>query len=444
MNNSKVRHFTTILAAILVIGLILRIIVILWIPTVPTEDFWSYFQRAAHLTDFSSYDATIGWHEASYPPGYSLLLSLFFGLPFNRLLIAKLVNVFLSCTVILLVSGISSLLFDQETALVAAAITALSPRLILQNTLIASENLLIPLLLLWIFLGMCCMQDLRIIKALLIGGLLGVLSLIRSVVFLISIPWFLSFLPLVKKNLGKLAIFIVILLFGQVLVMLPWAVRNYVVLGKGTFFTTTGGIDLFIGNNSNASGEWYVWTPDLISKYPDFLQKSVVVQDQLAQHTAIKWMEENPIAALKLYFIKWGLIFKNDEFVPDMAIFSKQLSPPYPPSDVLIGNHPLKNYQATLNNLFNDHYWILLILEILGVLFSLFKLIKDKNSIFFSRWLLMVLTALYFPTITAVYLASTRFHWPVTDLLIPFSALPLVLAYKKIKSPFHQRKVVPS
>jgi hypothetical protein len=218
--------------------------------------------------------------------------------------------------------------------------------------------------------------------------------------------------------------------------MLPWAIRNYMVLGKVVFLTTTGGIDLFIGNNSNASGEWYLWTSDMVSKDPDFFQRAVVVQDQLAKQEAIKWIVKNPIAAGKLYFKKWIMIFKNDRFVLDMAIFSKQLSPPWPASDVLIGIHPLKNYQEILIDLFNAHYWLFLILGVLGVIISFIYNAKDMDNIFFCRWLLMVLCALYFPAVSAMFLASTRFHWPSTDLLLPFSALTIVLMYKKIKLSF--------
>jgi 4-amino-4-deoxy-L-arabinose transferase-like glycosyltransferase len=434
LEKTSSQHFTAILIAILMIGLILRVITIFWIPTVPTEDFWSYFQRAQHLTDFGSYDAVLGLHDASYPPAYPLFLSIIFRLPFDRLMAAKVANVLLSFAVMILLSGISRILFNQKVALVATAIAAISPRLILQNTLIASENLFIPLLLLFVLLSMHWLQNYRLLKVFITGGTLGVLSLTRSISLFLSVPWFFSIIPGIKKNAGKLVKFIIFFLLGQLVVMIPWAIRNYLVLGSGTFLTTTGGIDLFIGNNPHANGEWYYWPPDMAAIYPDFSQQSVVIQNQLAQHEAVRWIIENPGAALKLYFRKLGQIFKNDEFVLDMSIFSKQLSPPYPPADVLIGDHPLKSYQGILNDLVNGFYWSLLFLETVGCLISLSKIIKAKDYHFFSRWLLVVLPALYFPIVAAVFLASTRFHWPATDLLIPFAALSLVLVYEKIKS----------
>jgi 4-amino-4-deoxy-L-arabinose transferase-like glycosyltransferase len=412
--------------------LILRLIVVFWIPTVPTEDFWSYFQRAIHLLDNGSYDASLGWHEADYPPGYSLFLSLFLWLPFDRLLTAKIVNVLISSAAIFLTSELARNLFGRKVALVAAVLTSLSPRMILQSTLIASENLFIPLLLLWVLLNFYWLDDHRYRKTFITGCLVGALTLTRTVALLLVIPWLISFLPVLRKNIANLVIMVILFLGGQFIVLAPWAVRNYLVLGKATVLTTAGGLDLFMGNNAHATGEWYAWTPDMESIYPDFSQRSVIVKNELAQHEAVKWIMNNPLDALKLYIKKWKIIFRDDMFALDMAIFSKQLWPPSPPSDVLIGPHPLKQYQAQLNKLFNDHYWVILILEISGIFISLFQLWKSKESILIRKWLLIIATAAYFPAFTALVLASTRFHWPATDLLMPFAALTITFIYTQI------------
>jgi hypothetical protein len=413
------KHFWIALSLIILTGILIRLCVILFIPTVPTEDFWSYFQRAISLADRGVYEATKGYPDAPYPPGYPLLLSLFFKLPFDRILVAKVINVLLSACGLFFTSEIARLLFSRKAALIAGVIYAFYPRSILSCALIASENLFIPLILLWINLIIQSDAGIRIKYSFRNGLVLGAATLTRSISWLFSLPWIIY--QMVKKvPIRQMVINFVVLIITQMLVLLPWAIRNARILGTGTFLTTTSGINLFIGNNSNASGQWYYWPVDIEKVVPDFLSQSVAKQNQIAGKLAKEWIIQHPFEAFKLYCKKWGLMFVNDHFALETAIFAKQLSPPWPAVDVLKDNSLFIPYQKALYVLFDYYYWIFLILGTLGAFLLLIK--NHRSRVFLSKWSLVFLSALYFPTMSAIFLASSRFHWPTTDLMIPFAA----------------------
>jgi 4-amino-4-deoxy-L-arabinose transferase-like glycosyltransferase len=422
-------RYYRILATILFVGLALRLLAVVWIPTLPTSDFWSYFQRASSLADSGDYEAVPGRPDASYPPGYPLLLSLFFRLPLERLIAAKLFNVALGVISILLVSEITRSLFGDPASLIAAAIMAASPRSILSTLLIASENLFLPLLLAWVLAMLTAAQKERL-KATLLGGfLLGLATLVRAVAWLLSIPWLLSQLPL-RLGPRRLAVRFMLLLLTQAIVMLPWAIRNSLTLGRATFLTSTGGINLFIGNNPNATGQWYPWLEDMQATDPGFSERSLVDQDRSAARAALRWIDQNPLNAVSLYLSKWRLMFNDDRFVLDAAVFATHVSPPWPAADALPGDHPLKTHAALLVAFINTFYWVLLILELAGAVVCLAPSRRKAAPCFLSSWLLLALSAFYFPAVSAIFLASTRFRWPTSDLMIPFAAAAIVFALR--------------
>jgi len=414
------RRYWSVLAAILLVAFGVRLAAVAWVPTIPTSDFWSYFQRGSSLADTGVYEAVPGRPDASYPPAYPLLLSLFFRLPVNRLIAAKLVNVVLGTLAVLLLAAVTRSLFGEPPSLIAAAIAALNPRSILCSLLIASENLFLPLLLAWI-LVMLWSSPRDDWKGPVLGGiLLGAATLTRVVAWLLPVPWLLSRSPLNPK--ARSLVHLLLLVICEVIVMLPWAVRNAIVLGHPTFLTSTAGINLFIGNNPNATGQWYPWLQDMEEIDPAFSRRSLPDQDRAAARAAVRWIGSNPLQAVSLYLTKWRLMFIDDRFPLDAAALATDVTPPWPSADVLAGEHPLKTHSAVLLGFTNAFYWALLSLGILGALRSLPLSRSNAQHPLLSQWLLLVLSALYFPTVSAIFLASSRFHWPTLDLLIPFAA----------------------
>jgi hypothetical protein len=196
-------------------------------------------------------------------------------------------------------------------------------------------------------------------------------------------------------------------------------------LGAPVLLSTVGGVDLLIGNSPNANGGWYPWAEYMRSIDPLFDQRDIVDQDRRARQVALGWIAAHPGSALRLYFEKWRLMFADDRYVGDFAIFVTDISPPWPPQDALPGPHVLKVHEDIVIGVLNGAYWALMALEILGLMAWLG--IRWKQAGAGPREpLLLLATAVYFPAVSAVFLAQTRFRWPATDLMIPFAAFFLV------------------
>ena len=415
------RRSKIFLAAILTCAFVLRLASILLIPTSPTSDFWSYFQRAASLADKGIYDAMVGRPDASYPPAYPLLLSVVFRLPVDRLLGAKLTNVGLGVVAVVLIFYITQSLVGESAGLVAAAILAVSPTQALLPILIASENLFTPLLFAWILLIISMPRSTR--TAFAAGLITGVLTLTRAIAVVLPLPWALAALS-GKPGLRRFIAGLAAIGLGLAATLTPWAIRNAHTLGRPIFLTSTAGINLFIGNNPNAAGTWYQWTEDIETYDPDFTTKSIAEQDRIARNIAFRWLVQNPLDFMRLYLKKLASMFANDQFVIDAGITAKAVSPPWPPIDALPSGHLLRSNPIPLILATNAYYWSLTVLQALGLAVILSKwrhLTPHKQA----HWMLIISAALCFPIASAIFIASSRFRWPMSDLLIPIAALAL-------------------
>jgi 4-amino-4-deoxy-L-arabinose transferase-like glycosyltransferase len=97
------------------------------------------------------------------------------------------------------------------------------------------------------------------------GALLGFASLISPrvlVVSFIAAAYFLLFAR-ISYCVKALAIFAA----GILLILTPWAMRNYRCYGELVFTTTNGGINLYLANNPYATGDYYLPPASVL---PDF------------------------------------------------------------------------------------------------------------------------------------------------------------------------------
>ena len=81
------------------------------------------------------------------------------------------------------------------------------------------------------------------------------------------------------------------------LLMLPWWIRNYQLLGSFVPLTTTSGIGLWIGNNPDATGGW-VPMPAGYQGMPE------VEMSRRAGQEAIQWIAANPFDFIKVTIFK--------------------------------------------------------------------------------------------------------------------------------------------
>ena len=416
-------------------GLLLRVAVVLTVPTQPTSDFWSYYHRGLNLAEHGRYEALPGRVDATYPPLYSMLLAVaFLTAPGNTLLAGKLLNCLLGASVILLGALLARRLGGDRAGLLAAVFFAFFPRALLQPCLIASENLFAPLLLgvvLLVLAGARSERAWRLAAA--AGAVIALAALTRTVGYYLGGLWLLAALVQRKKMRTALAETVLVLAV-QHAVMLPWALRNEAKLHRFTFLNTAGAYGLFVGNNPHADGLWYDARKDLEKEEPGVLAKGDVAISEASDRAARRWMRENPGRAAALYFRKFGIIFRQTDLIAGFAINAEGVEPPTPGLDVLPGPHFLKKHLYAVTTLLKLAGWLAVLLGLLGWIGLLGRALWTRRAADFVPALVLPAAALYVPVISALIAVNGRYRWPVEDLLLPAGAFAVAHAWQRIQA----------
>lgn len=433
---SALGSFERRLVLLALVGLALRVAVVLAIPTQPTSDSWSYFQRGANLLHHGRYEALPGSPDATYPPGYPLALAAVMAVArdANALVAARLLSCGLGFVAILLIGLLGRRLFGSTTGLVAAGLLALYPRHVLQAAVLFSEHLFLPLLLLLLtILVMAWDRPVAWRLAALAGAVAGLLTLVRPIGYLLGILWIGQVLA--KRRRWKLILAEAALLFGtQHAVMLPWAIRNHLTLGKFSFLSSAGGVDLLIGNNPRASGGWMVWRPVLEELEPAAREANLgcFAIDELARQAALRWIRDNPAAALRLYARKLGQIFRPDGYLVSYALTGTNLWPPFRGASALPTGHPAIALAPAIQRLLDWSYRLDFALALAAIAFATVARPLFRKRIGASgAALLPFAAAVYFPLVAAAFLSSSRFRWPAEELLVVLAARALSILAKR-------------
>lgn len=437
------RRFTAGLIAIAALGLALRLAFVIAVPTRPIEDFWSYHLRSESLWERGEYAAIAGRPDASYPPGYPLLLAPIHASS-NPLAVAKLLNVLLGTATILLAGAAGKSLWGSTAGLVAAGLVAIDPRAVAVTGVLASENLFAPLLLAWVFLwSRSTGRERSPGLAVGAGVVLGLLTLARSIGWLLGVLWPIGSWLAGKRGRAILAETLVLLLV-QHAVLLPWALRNQVTLGRFTVLSSVGGIDLFIGNSEPATGGWYFWRPELERVRPGSEKLSVFELDDAAGEAALGWMRRNPRRALALYRDKLAHILFNDEkYALHYSVSGRGNAIPDKGVEVVAGPHPLKDHAASVLRFLTAFQRALFGLGLLGGVLLLGEALRRRSPRPAAQAAVLLGGAAYFVVLAAVFHASTRLRWPAMDLLRLAAALPLAFAFRLLLPARWSRRLPP-
>ena len=144
------------------------------------------------------------------------------------------------------------------------------------------------------------------------GGLLGLSALSRATVTMFALPailWIVWVAPARERR--RVALGITVFLATAALVVLPWTVRNYVVLHRLVLFTTDTGELFWRGNNPIATGSALLPNGrSIFHSTPEAFQKAIQARDELGQadlfrETALAFIRGHPKEFVALLFRKW-------------------------------------------------------------------------------------------------------------------------------------------
>lgn len=258
--------------------------------------------------------APTAWFGPVYPYFLAIFFWWFGSYSPQALLAGQVANSAVASLTLLPLFALTRRLFDWKVAIVACVGWTVFPQCIGQATNLWLANVLTFVLfgLLWcvqrcrdhchwrsyVLAGICLA-----IAMLTDGVVMGLVPLI--VVWLAVTGW-----PSWRKSLAHLAI----LLASTLVCLAPWLVRNYRVFGSWVPVRTSLGLNLYIGNNPDATGT-YQGARDLIAKQTTSAEQESLMQldeyqySELLGARARDWIVHHPAAfawnCLKRVFYYW-------------------------------------------------------------------------------------------------------------------------------------------
>lgn len=394
-----------------------RLVWIFAMPTVPFDDFAMYDTFAKRIVAGLGYVEKDGSPTAYWPVGYAVFLAGIYRAVGHHYFVVKLAQVALALGTSLCVYALAAP-FSKPVARLAALLTALWPSLIGMVDILASENAFVPLfaasvlLFGWIVLGKPRAHPL------LAGLALGLATLVRPVAAGVAVCA-LAFALLRRRASWRMVGRVAVAGAVAALVILPWSVRNWRLMGAFVPVSTSGGLNLWMGNHHAATGGWVEPT----ALRPITVHLSEVERDRFYRGMAWAFIRAHPLAMLRLAPLKlWHFAARDTVTVGWMHFDS--LASPRP--------HWLK---IAFAGLAQAYYVLALLLALYGLAGGALR--KPEG------WWIALVCAYY----VGVHLAlrgDPRYHLPVLPLLAVFAALGVARwAQAAAPAPLPQAEALP-
>jgi 4-amino-4-deoxy-L-arabinose transferase-like glycosyltransferase len=456
------------LLAALGIGLVLRLLWLLYIDVEPFADAETYFGLAERLEQGLGYTLDGEQPTAFHPVGYPATLAAFFEVLGSNDFSVELVNLLAALATIAATYGLALRVFDLQTARLSALLVALLPSHILTGSLAFTEPLFTAVFLVGSLLVVIALQWLdrpassraeaksaasvapalfilpeldaarALALALLAAACAGVAYLLRAgrqaILIWAAAGAVTGYALLIKPAAIWLAVAALVCLFvalqakrdrldsdllkqfawpaggfvaGVALLTLPWLARNWDQVGAGANLSTNGGINVLVGNHEGATG-CYHWNPE---RFDYLWAYGEVERDRKALEEAADFVVHNPDEALALFPRRFDCTWNSDS----AGAYWNQVSAPDPPSDTVY---------SLLDITSNWYYYGLILLAFIGL--------SGWLSMRPARLLLILVVAL-----TAVYysfiLGDQRYHQPLLPIFAIWAAVGITMIPRWLK-----------
>lgn len=358
-----------------------------------SDGYWSLGQRLADTAAYE-YQGRQIFRAPGYPAFLAILMSFFGGnMP---ILYARLAGAAVGTLSVWLVWKIGNEIGGEKTGLIAAGIAAGYPEFVLISPMILSEGLFCLTILAQFYFWVRAWKNPTWKNCVLMGFFAGAACWIK--------PGWILFTPAALGAMGLYRLYT-----GErsrrrafqgaaagavmILILFPWAARNYSLTGKWIFGTLQAGPSLMDGLNPYADGssEMSFMNPiydkfGMNSKIENIKQEILV--NDYTQRAALKWLWSHPGAAAKLAVVKFARTWSP---FPNQRSFSS----------------------LSIRLVFACPYILLLI-------FSLYS--PDCSGKRSEFWLLCILTILYLGGLHCVFVGSLRYRLPAMWLICILAA----------------------
>ena len=381
------------------------------VQNVPVSDSAAYHQFAIWLAEGRGYlDLRTQQPTAYWPVGYPAFLALFYWLFGPNVMAGEMANAGLSVLVMWLCYDISRRLFRSEKAArLLLLILACYPAHWFFSMILASEMLAMTLVLIVIDLSM--RRGVHI--ALACGVAAGLAMLVKpQTVAVAGICWMFSFgyhgwhLTSFRHWARIIVIYMVVAIF-----VMPWVMRNQQQLNAWIPVSTNSGINIYIGNNPEASG-----TYQEVPRLKEFLaMDDEIARDKMAWQEAREYIQQYPLEAVarlssklvSLYFRENSGSFEEGK---GYSWFWQGLE-----KKVVKSNRELV---VLFKEVSNFYYYILALLSWFGLAVLIWR---ERIHFFLNGQAIPISAVCWFTLIYLVFFGTSRFHFLMMPLLAMYA-----------------------
>lgn len=306
----RIRSSWLVLAAVLLLGLALRLIHAFEAVHMPfnyISDASRYFEWAEKI--LSGRDPSLVYHQSPLYPHFLALVIALFGSSVQSVLLVQAALGTINCFLVWLLSRV--VFASDRIGVLAAFLMAVSGPSIFYDGIMDMASLVMTFCLLSVLLVVKAMERGRWWRWVLAGLMLGLCALTRGVA-LFFLPFLAVFLvvragrefwqggprtarALVRHCLGNAALPVSLVALSTLLALSPATIRNYARGGDFVLIATHYGIAFFEGNNPRANGQ-YTEPPGLDSlsdfdgtKIAEYLEGRSLAPSQVARF----WLKES-------------------------------------------------------------------------------------------------------------------------------------------------------
>jgi hypothetical protein len=299
-----VQHILPIYA-VLGIALLARFLWAAAVPVIPVSDSYDYHTLALNLVHHGVYGWSSKEATAAWPPGTSAAYALIYSVFGSGQWAIKCFNLAIGVLIVFLTVELGSRWFNRTVGIIAGLLVGLWPVLIEYTTIIASEMLFAAALLgvLCLFDEICSNERHFKLLTVLLGCLIGFASLLRPTAILLP-ALLASVFYLQKRKIIPSLKLVSITTVLMLIILMPWSARNYALFGELVLTSTSGGANLWMGNNPTTTG--FYQTP------PDYAGMSEVQINRRLGDDAIAYIKQAPAAFATRTVVKAFRLYERE------------------------------------------------------------------------------------------------------------------------------------
>lgn len=271
-----------ILLWIVITAIALRVMWALLVPTVPVSDSLAYDAFARNLAEHGVYGWTPEQPSAYWPVGTSALYAPLFMLFGHQYWPIVVLNIVLSVVIIVAAFRIARRLpqIHSSVPLIAAAVLALWPGLIMYVTVLASELPFIASVMVAVDFWTQAKRP-AFLRGVVSGIFLAAACYIKPTAQLLPLVLALSAL-FAGQSLRTVLVLTASAYIAIIVLIAPWILRNYRIFDAFVVISTNAGANLWMGNHPGSAGG-YNELPESV-KGMDEVSRDHVLGDEARKH----------------------------------------------------------------------------------------------------------------------------------------------------------------